>query len=89
MDLKVYRFVAHFGAASDGGVISWARRPRCGLARPLARVSASLVVRTAVGAFGPLQLNIRVCVPSTVSPMAYDVSLPIRRRTIGIPRQFH
>ena len=27
MDLKVYRFVAHFGAASDGGVISWARRP--------------------------------------------------------------
>ena len=88
MGLKVYRFVAHFGAASDG-VISWARRPRCGLARPLARVSASLVVRTAVGAFGPLQLNIRVCVPSTVSPMAYDVSLPIRRRTIGIPRQFY
>ena len=52
MGLKVYRFVAHFGAASDG-VISWARRPRSGLA-PYPLSSWLRTLRS--GAFGPLQL---------------------------------
>ena len=89
MDLKVYRFVAHFGAASDGAVISWASREAAGRpppspVRPRSRspLGESRRADCGLGAFGPLQLTIRDCVPSTVPPMAYDVSLPIRRRTI-------